>query len=243
VFKASPDGHTLLLNGSALWLTQYLRESVPWDAIKDFMPITLTVISPNVLVVHPAVAAKSVKELIALARAKPGSLNYGTSGTGNSSHLAGELFKSMAGVDIVRVNYKGTSAALNDVMSGELQLMFTTTAVAPPLVKAGRMRALAVTSAQPTALLPGVTTVAASGLPGYESVSVLGLFAPAHTPVALINRLNQEVVQLLRKADVKEKFFKSGADVAASSPSELAAMIKSDMLRMGKVIRDAGIRD
>jgi tripartite-type tricarboxylate transporter receptor subunit TctC len=185
---------------------------------------------------------KSVKELIALAKAKPGVLNYSSSGTGGSTHLAQELFKAMAGVNIVHVPYKGTAATITALVSGEVQLTINDAGLVAPHAKSGKLRALAVTSAMPSALAPGLLTVAASGLPGYEWVGTTGMWAPVKTPGAIIDRLNQEIVRLLNGADVKQRFFNAGAEVVASSPEQFAAVIKSDIVRMGKVIKDAGIK-
>jgi tripartite-type tricarboxylate transporter receptor subunit TctC len=243
VLRAPADGYTLLLNGSTLWLLHFLRNKVAWDVERDFAPITQAVRTPNMIAVHPSVPIKSVRELIALAKARPGELNYSSSGTGTSNHLSAELFKAMAGVNIVRINYKGTGAAVNDLISGQVQLSFANAAAGMMHVRAGRLRAIAVTSAQPTALAPGLPTVTSSGLPGYEAVSILGIFAPARTPAPILNRLNQEMVRVLTSADVKDKLFTAGSEVVASTPEQLAATVTSEMARMGKVLRDAGIRE
>jgi tripartite-type tricarboxylate transporter receptor subunit TctC len=188
------------------------------------------------------VAANSVKDLISLALARPGELNFGSAGTGSSNHLAGELFKSMAGVSMVHIPYKGGGPALNDLIAGQVQLMFATASEVIPHLKSGRLRALAVTSAQPSSLVPHLPTVAASGLPGYQALSVVGTFAPAKTPAAIINRLNQEIVRFLRTTEAKEKFSNVAIETVGSSPEEFSATIKSEMARMGKVIKDAGIK-
>jgi tripartite-type tricarboxylate transporter receptor subunit TctC len=242
VVRAVPDGYTILLYGSVVWLAPYLRDTVSYDPIKDLAPITLAVTSPNVLVVHPSLPVKSVADLIALARTKPGDLNYGSSGAGSSGHLAAELFNAMAKIRIVRVNYKGAGAALSDVIAGQVQLSFATATSISAHVQSGRLKALAVTSAKPSALLPNLPTIAGSGLSGYESASTSGIFAPAATPPAIIGRLNQEIVRALGRSDVKERFLNAGSEVVASTPAHLLAVIKADMSRMGKVIRDAGIR-
>jgi tripartite-type tricarboxylate transporter receptor subunit TctC len=242
VAKAQPDGHTLMLAGVVIWLSPFMRESMPFDPQRDFAPVTLVATVPNVLVVHPSLAAKSVRELIALAKEKPGVLNYATSGAGNSNHIAGELFKAMAGINLVQVNYKGAALALNDVVSGRVEVMFATATSAAPHVSAGRLRALAVTTAQPSAVAPGLPTVAAAGLPGYASESTLGLFAPAATPAAIIARLNSETIAVLSAAETREKLLKSGIDVLTSTPAGFAQLIRNDMARSGKVIRAAGIR-
>ena len=240
VAKAQPDGYTLLVFGTALWLLPFIQD-VSYS-VRDLAPITLAVTTPLLLVVHPSLPVKSVKELIALAKARPGTLNYASGIAGSATHLPAELFKSMAGVDIVRVAYKGGGPALTAILGGEAQVMFATSSGAGPHVGSGRLRALAVTSAQPSALFPGLPTVAASGLPGYDAASIMCVFAPARTPPALIGRLNQEITRVLNKPEVKERFVRAGSEVVASSPAELAAAIKADMARMGKVIKAAGIR-
>jgi tripartite-type tricarboxylate transporter receptor subunit TctC len=242
VAKATPDGHTIMLVGIVIWLSPFMRSSMPFDPVRDFAPVTLAVTVPNVLVVHPSLGVKSVPQLIALAKQKPGVLNYATSGSGNSNHIAGELFKAMAGIDLVRVNYRGASMALNDVLSGRVEVMFATATAAAPHVAGRKLIALAVTSPRPSALVPGLPTVAESGLPGYESGSTLGVFAPAQTPRAIITRLNHEIVQVLNTPAGKDRLFKAGIEVVASSPAEFAAAINADMARSGKVIRAAGIR-
>lgn len=241
VSKAQADGYTLLINGNSFWIAPLMRSDIPYDPLKDFAPVSLTVGSPNILVVHPSVAARSAQELIALAKAKPGVLNYASASAGGSVHLSAELFKYMAGVDIVRVSYKSSGAAVTSLLGGEVQLMFGNAPPVIPHVKAGRLRALAVTTAQPSALLPGVPTVASTGLPGFEVASVYGLFVPAGTPAPIVRRLNQEVVRFLHRPEVKQKFFATGVEAIGSSPKELAASIQSEMARMGKVIQGAGI--
>ena len=242
VAKATPDGYTLLFFGQGIWILPLMRDNLPYDPIKDFSPVTLADRSLNVLVVHPTLPVNSVKELIAYAKAKPGEINFATGGTGSSNHLAAELFKAMAGVNIVRINYKGTGPALTALVGGEVQLMFPTAASVTPHVKSGRLKALAVTSAEPSVLAPGLPTVAAV-IPGYQSVSIHGLFAPAKTPMTIVRRLNVEIVRLLNRADVKEKLFSSGLQAVGSSPEQLGAAMKSEMARLGKVIKDAGIRN
>ncbi|MBI3938829.1 MAG: tripartite tricarboxylate transporter substrate binding protein [Betaproteobacteria bacterium] len=242
VSKAPPDGYTLLYYPSPLWLLPFLQDNVPYDPVKDFSPITWTTMAPNFLVVHPSLPVRSVRELIALAKARPGELNYATGPAGTTNHLSAELFRIRAGVNIVRVPYKGTSPALNALFGGEVHLMFAPAGGVAPHLKSGRLRALAVTSAKPSPLAPGLPTVAASGLPGYESVTMVGMFAPAGTPASLITFLNQEVVRVLNRADVKEKFFGAGVETVGSAPEAFAAAIRADMATMGKVITDAGIR-
>jgi len=224
-----------------LW-TGPLIQLAPYDPVRDFSPIALVARGPNVLVVNSTVPARSVAELIGLAKARPGELNYASSGTGATNHLAAELFKVMAGVDIVRIGYKGAGQALNDLIAGQVQVMFPTSGAAAPHVKAGRVRALAVTSSEPSTLAPGVPTVAASGLPGYESIAIYGLFAPARTPGLIIGRLNAEVARVLGTADVREKLAAVGMEAGGGNPGLLAATVKSEMARMARVIKAAGIR-
>ena len=242
VAKALPDGYTLLFSGATLWLLPFLRDHVAYDPVEDFAAIALATRTANILVVHPAVPVRSVKELIALAKARPGELNYATSGAGNSVHIAGELFRNMTGVNIVRVNYKGAAQALRDVLSGRVDLMFGVPGSVMPHIKSGRLKALAVTSAQPSALAPGLPTVAES-VAGYESGSYLGFFAPARTPAAVIDRLNREAVRALNSADVKEKLFNTGTEAVGSSAEALATLVKSDRAKTGKLLKDSGIRD
>ena len=242
VSKAQPDGYTLMVNGNSFWIAPLMQDNIPYDPVKDFSPITLAVSSPNILVVHTSVPAQSVKGLIALAKARPGVLNYASASAGGSVHLSAELFKYMAGVNIMRISYKTTGTSVNALLGGEVDLMFANAPPVMPHVKSGRLRALAVTTSQPSVLLPGVPTVAGSGLPGFEVASVYALFSPARTPVAIVNRLNQEIVRFLARADVKEKFLAAGVEPIGSSPEGLVAAMKSEMARMGRVIEEAGIR-
>jgi len=241
VARAEPDGYTLLAAAGTLWIGSLLRKT-PYDPIKAFAPITLAISTPNVLVVHPSVA-NSMKELIALAKAKPGVLNYGSGATGASSHIAGELFRHMAGIDIVRVPYKGSGAAVSAVMSNEVQMMFPNGNLVVAHVKAGRLKALAVTSPKPFSALPDLPTVAAAGIPGYESELYTGILAPARTPRAIIKRLHSEIVHFLRQPSVKQSLMRSGgSEVVASTPEEFSATIKAEMARVGKMIKETGLR-
>jgi tripartite-type tricarboxylate transporter receptor subunit TctC len=241
--RAAPDGYTLHLNGSALWLLPFMRSRVPYDPVRDFAPVALAVSTPNILVIHPSVPVKSVRELIALAKAKPGELNYASGNAGTSNHLAAELFKSMAGVNITRIPYKGGAPAISDLVGGQVQLMFGAALAVAQHVQSGRLRALAVTSAKPSALVTGLPTVADAGVPGYASVAIFGVLAPAKTPPALIERLNHEIVKVLQQSDVKERLFNAGSEVVASTPAAFDTAIKTEMKDLGKLIRDAGIKD
>jgi tripartite-type tricarboxylate transporter receptor subunit TctC len=241
VMQASPDGHTLLMTGANHWIGTLFGKT-PYDPVMDFFsPITVATIEPNLLVVTPSLPVNSVKELIALAKAKPGALNYAATSVGGGSFLAAELFKSMAGVNIVSVPYSSGSGALADLLSGQVQVFFQGGAAMSPYVKSGKLRALGIASAQPSPLFPGMPTVASS-LPGFESVSVQAVLAPAKTPQATIRRLNSEIARALNNADVKEKLFNTGLEVVGSSPEQLAALIKSDLATVSKLIKETGIK-
>jgi tripartite-type tricarboxylate transporter receptor subunit TctC len=240
--KAPADGYTLLFYGSTVWLGPYLRSNAP-DPLREFAPITLAATAPNILVVHPSLPVKNIRELIALAKAKPSSLNYGTTGIGSSPHLAAELFQALAGVKFERISYKGAGAVLTDLIGGQIQLTFATASSVTPHLKTGRLRALGVSSANPSVLLPGLTTIAAAGLPGYESSSLQGVFAPAGVPAPILQKLTQEIVRYLHTSDAREKYLAVGVEVVGSTPEQFTAAMKAEMSRMGKVIRDAGIRE
>lgn len=241
VSKAPADGYTLLVAASAHWLLPLLQDKVPYDPIKDFSPVTAALRLPNILVVHPAVQATTTRELIALARAKPGVLNYGSSGNGASTHLSAELFKSMAGVDIVRISYKGGGPTLNAILSGEVQVWFPNVTTATPQIKSGKLRALAITSAQASALLPGIPPVSAA-IPGYDAVSMFGIFGPARVPTAIVERISREVSRVLNTAEVKERLMSVGAEPVGNTPAEFGVSIRNEMTKWGKVIKAAGIR-
>jgi len=242
VAKSAPDGYTILMNGSSLLFLPLMRANVPYDVVKSFAPITLAHQSPTVLAVHPQFPAKSVSELIAIAKAKPGELDFGSAGTGSSTHLAAQLFKVMAGINVVHIPFKGSSASLTALMGNHVKYMFCTPGSVAPLINGGRLRALAVTSLKPSALFPSLPSVADSGLPGYEMVSTNGVLAPAGTPAPIIKRLNQEIVQILRKKSISDAFFNGGNEVIGSTPEEFARTIKSELAKWGKIIKDAGIK-
>ena len=231
-----PDGYTLLFYGAFTWL-QPLLAKVNWDPLEDLTPISLVISSPNVLVVHPSLPVKSTKELIALARARPEALNYGAGGGGSSQHIAAELFKYMAQVKIVRVNYKGAGPSILGLITGEVQLMFAALGPIMPHVKSGKVRPLAVTTQKATSLardLPPVADI----LPGYVSESAIGLFAPKKTPAAIIKTLSSHVRQGVKNTD-PQMMANNGVEVIASSPEDFARFIKADMTRMGEVIKSA----
>jgi tripartite-type tricarboxylate transporter receptor subunit TctC len=241
VTRAAPDGYTLLVYGSTLW-TVPLLEAASWDAQRDLAPVALLNSTPSTVVVHPSLPVHSVKALMAFAKARPGELNYGSAPLGSSQHLASELFKSMAGVNIVHVPYKSSGAAQIGLLGGEVHMMFPPVGSVVAHVKAGRVRLLAVSSAQPSAFLPGVPTVTASGLPGYEFSTVVALFAPAGTPEPLVTRLNQEVARVLNRPDIRQRFTNEGLDAAGGPPEQLATTMRIETARFAKLIRDAGIR-
>jgi tripartite-type tricarboxylate transporter receptor subunit TctC len=242
VARAPADGYTLLIASGSLWTLQYMRDNVAWDALRDYAPVALLMTSPNILVSHPSLPARSVKALIALAKARPGELNYSSGQSGASAHLAGELFQSMAGIKFQRIAYKGQGPAMLALITGEAQLSFPNAASATPFIKAGRIIGLAVTTAQPSALAPGIPTVAESGLPGYEMKAIVGLFAPAKTPVVIIEQLNQEIVRMLGRTDALARLNTAGIEPVGSTPQEFAAYIRFEVEEWGKVVREAGIK-
>ena len=241
--QATADGHVLLHYTSPLWIIPLFRRNTVWEPLRDFTPVTITVNTPNLLAVHLSLPVKTVPQLVALARARPGELNYGSSSTGAGNHLAAELFKSMTGVKIERIAFKGAGAALNALIGGQIDVIFPSAGSVAQHIRQGRLRALAVTSLEPSALAPGLPTMAQAGVPGYESQSRTVLFAPAKTPPAVIARLSSEVVRTLQQPEVRERLFFAGLEVIASSPSEAAAMIRSEMTRMGRLIEEAGLHE
>lgn len=241
VAKAPPDGYAVLLAGGGSWLTALLHK-MPYDMVADLTPIIMLTKEVNVILVHPSLPVKNLKELIALAKAKPGQLNYSSSGVGSSWHLASELFKVMAGVNIVHVPYKGGNLANTALMSGEAQMTITGAGTVLTLIKSGRVRAIAVTSAQPSALLPDLPTVA-SVLPGYEAVGVTGMWVPVKTSPAIISRLNQEIQRYLNRKDVKDEYLSRGSEVIGGTPDMLGNFVISDISTMNKVIKEANIKE
>lgn len=242
VAKSAPDGYTLLVAVNLLWVGHLLQPNEPYDVVRDFAPVTLAAISPNVLLIHPSVPAKTVKELIALGRSKPGQLSYGTGANGSASHLSAELFKSMAHIDMVRIPYKSNSQQSADLMGGHIQMMLGVASAMVPYVNAGRLRALGVTSAQRSVAFPNLPTISEAGLPGFEAVLYVGVFAPAKTPAAIVNRINQELLRVLAKPDMKEKMLSAGMETAGTTPDQFAGIMKTDIARWDKVIKEAGIK-
>ena len=240
VSKATPDGHTVLLGTIALVVNPSLATKMPFDTLKDLAPVTQAADSTNILVLHPSVPAKSVKELIALAKQKP--LNAGSSGIGGTGHLAVELFNLQAGTKITHVPYKGGGPAMVDLLGGNIQLIFATAASSIGHIKAGKIKAIAVTTAKRSALVPDLPTVAEAGLPGYEANNWNGFFVPAKTPRPIVNRLNKEITAALNAPDIKEFLFKQGLDAAPNTPEQFSAYMKSEMAKWAKVIKAAGIK-
>ena len=237
IAKASPDGYTLMIAGMSLVTNAYLQEKLPYDPLKDFTSITLAVRVPNLLAVNNDVPAKSVKELIALAKAKPGTLAYASAGNGTSLHLAAELMQSMAQIDLIHIPYKGSGPAEVDLISGQVQIIFDPIASALPHVKAGKMRALAITTAKRSALLPDLPTMAESGLSGYEAAAWFGFFAPARTPPAIIDRLNKEIVAILKQKDTNDKLIELGVEPIGTPAKELDALMRNDRVKWEKVLK------
>jgi tripartite-type tricarboxylate transporter receptor subunit TctC len=243
VARAAPDGYTLLLAGMTTHAAApALYKKLPYDPIKDFAPLSNCIDSPLAVVIHPSVPANSLQELIDYAKANPGKLNYGSAGVGNTLHLAGEVFKTASGTDLVHVPYKGASQALNDLLGGRIQVMFDLPQTPLPNIQAGRLKALAITSPQRLALMPDVPTTAEAGLPAFRFGTWIGLMAPAGTPAPIVKRLHGEIVRVLNLPEVKEAFAQRAMLVSPSeSPEAYARMVKSEIERLGEVIRTARI--
>ena len=242
VAHAVPDGYTFVLVAAGIAINPSLYREVKYDVLKDFAPITQGIAVPNILVVHPSVAATSVKDLIALAKLRPGQLTFASAGNGSSGHLALEQFRLMSGIQLIHVPYKGGGPALTEVIAGQVQALFSLALAAIPQVKAGRVRALAITSAQRSALAPELSTVAELGFPGFEVVGWFGWVAPAKMPQQIIDRLNGEIVRILREPATKERLLGLGADPVGNTPQQFAAFIRSEHTKWARVIREANIR-
>ncbi|MFH1007139.1 MAG: tripartite tricarboxylate transporter substrate binding protein [Candidatus Latescibacterota bacterium] len=240
VVNAAPDGHTVLFYGSATYTMPLIRSEK--YSIADLAPVSLSISSPNIVVVHPSVPVKSLKELIALAKARPGKLNYAAGTVGASPHTSMELFKSMTGVDIVRVPYKGTGPSVLALVAGEVDMMIAGLGSVETFIKSGKLRALAGTSAKRSELIPELPTVAEEGVPGYEAASRMGFYVPAKTPAFVINRLYQEVSRSVKTPQAKELFLRNGIEAVGSTPEEFAALIKTEMGWISKLIREGRIR-
>jgi len=243
VAKSAPDGYTILMGAVATHaINPTLYSHIPYDPVADFMPITQVASTPNVLVVNPSVPAKDVREFIAYAKANPGKLNFGSGSTGSAGHLAGELFKTMAGVDMAHVPYKGAGPAMQDLVAGQIQLMFDNLASSLGQIRAGKVRALAVTTAKRTSLAPELPTIAESGLPGFDINTWFGVFAPAKTPQPVVDRLYTEFTRALAMPDVRQKMIDLGAEPVGNKPAEFAAYIRSEKDKYARVIRASGAK-
>jgi len=242
VAKAPPDGYTIIMSSSNHTINPSLYPKIPYDTVKDFAPVTLVGTSPFLLVVHPSLPVKSTKELIALAGARKGQLTYASSGTGGPQQLAGELFKSMAKVDITHVPYKGTGPAEVDLIGGHVQVMFATIISAAPQVAAGKMRALAITSKERSPAFPDLPTVSEAALKGYEATSWWGVLAPGRTPPEVINKLNADIVSVLQMAEPRSRIMTLGGDPVGNTPQQFAALLQEELGKWAKVIKEANIK-
>jgi len=240
--KSPPDGYTLTMISSSHSVNSSLYKSLPYDLVRDLAPITQATSQPYALVIHPSVQAKSVKELIALAKAKPDTMTYGSSGLGGLSHLSGALFSSLAGIKLIHVPYKGGNPALNDVVGGQIQMLFSTLLQADTQLKAGRVRALAVTTKKRSPAAPELPTMQEAGVAGYEVAGWYGVLAPAKTPRPIIDKLNTEIVRILHSPDVQNRLAADGSEAVGSTPEQFGNHIKSEVAKWGKVIREAGIK-
>jgi tripartite-type tricarboxylate transporter receptor subunit TctC len=242
VAKAKPDGYTLLMNGAAFTIAPAFYKKLPYDAVNDFAPITVAVVSPNLMVVHPSVPVRSVKELITLAKAKPDQILYASGGNGTNSHMATALFASMAKIRLVHVPYKGSTPGVIDLLSGNVALTTNSMSTLMPHVRQGRLRALGVASAKRATSAPEIPTIAeAAGLPGYESAQWSGLWAPAGTPAEIIAKLQKEIAAVLTSPETKERFSSDGSEVLASTSEEFAALLKSELARWVTVVKSTGM--
>ena len=242
VAKANPDGYTMLIGTPALAANPALYGKLNYDPVTSFAPVTLLTEVPLVLVVHPGLAAKSAKDLIALARAQPGKLNFGSSGNGGIGHLVGELFKSSTGISMVHVPYKGNGPALIDLMAGVLSLAFSDVAGASPFIKSAKLRPLAMTTSKRSAMFPDVPTMTEAGVPGFQASSWFAIFVPAGTPRPIVERLNSEIVKVLRAPEMNERLVGLGFEVVGNKPEELAAFVKAEIAKWTKVVRESGAK-
>ena len=239
--KAPADGYTLLMITTTFAINPGLRANLPYDPLKDFTPVTQLNSQPNVIVVAPSFAAKSVKELISMAKAKPGELTFASPGAGSAPHLSAEMFQRAAGVNMIHVPYKGIPPAVTDILGGRVAMLFTTTISAAPHIKAGKLRAVALTSAKRQASMPDVPTIAET-IPGYRAEAFQGMVAPAGVPQAIVNKLSAEVARIVKLPEVSQRFQLDGAEAVGSTPKEFAAFLRTEMQKWSKVIKDAGIK-
>ena len=241
VAKAPPDGYTMLLGNISLAFNAWLYRKLPYNALTDLSAVTMVAVQPNIVVVHPSVPGKSLKEFAEYARANPGRLSFASAGAGSGTHLAGEMLKDRLKLDMVHIPYKGTGPALTDLIGGQVQVMISTFASALPHVKSGRLRALGVTTAKRSPAAPDVPTLIEAGVPDYDYSTWYALFVPAGTPRAIVDKLNQTTRRVLASADIKQKFDAQGVEPWTSSPAELAAYLRSETEKWGRIVRAAGI--
>ena len=243
VAKAAPDGYTLLVSpGSTLTSNPAVYSKVPFDTVRDFAPVTIIAGVPNALVVHPSVPANNVKELIALAKSRPGQLAYASTGAGQSTHLSAELLKLSAGINMIHVPYKGSAPALVDIVAGQVSVMFDNLPSVLPFIKSGRLKPLAVSSTTRSRALPELPTVAESGVPGFDVTVWFAVLAPAATPREIVNRLNAEIVKAIKTPDMRERLAQQGADPVGNTPEDFAAVIRRDLAKWAKVVKGANIK-
>jgi len=243
VAKSPPDGYTMVTAVTSIMaINQFLYRKLPYDPEKDFAPVTQVGSLPLILVIHPSLPAKNVREFIAIAKAKPGQLNYGSSGVGTATHMTTELFKAMAGVDLVHIPYKGSGQVMGDVIGGQLALIFDQIVSSLPHVQGGKLRMLAITSAKRFPSLPDLPTIAESGVPGYESISWAGVAVPAGTPKEIVARLHAEIVKVLAMPDIRERFLRDGIETIGSTPEQFSEHIRRERIKWAKVVKDSGAK-
>ena len=241
--KSAPDGYTLIMsNAGTHAVNASLYAKLPYDPVKDFAPVTLVAIAPNILIVHPTLPVHSARELIALAKSKPGELTFGSGGNGSTAHLSGEMFRTMAGINIVHVPFKGSPAAVIGVISGQIAMAFPNIPPALPHVRSGKLKALAVTTAKRSVAVPDLPTVAESGLPGYEATAWFGVLAPAATPPQIIGTLNAAIVRIVHTRDMQERLMAEGTEAVGNTPEQFTQIIKSDIAKWAKVVKASGAR-
>ena len=240
--KAAPDGYTLVLVTTTHTVNPSLIAKLPFDTVKDFAPVSLVVSQPNILVVHPSVAAKSVKELVAMAKAKPGGMNFASGGNGSSPHLSGELFNIVAGTRITHIPYKGSGPGVTDLLGGHVQMMFAGPLALEQHIKSGRLRPLALADKRRSTILPDVPTMAEAGFPGVETGTWYGILAPARTPPAVVAHVQREIVRILQAADLKTRILNQGVDIVASSPADFEKFIIAEVAKWSRVVKAAGVR-
>jgi len=243
VAKSAPDGYTLVLGSPGpLTINPNLQAKMPYDTVRDFAPISLATISPFVLTVHPSLPVKNLREFIALAKARPGQLNYGSGGNGSVSHLSTEYLKSLAQINLVHIPYKGSSLSLTDTLAGQLQVMFDNLPVVLPHVRSGKLRLMGVGTQKRSTLIPDAPTIAEAGVPGYESSTAFGVLAPARTPAEIVNRLSQEIQRILQSAEIKERLASQGLEAVGSTPQQYEAHLRAELAKYARIVKTAGIR-